>query len=454
MIFLGCGWLSDAWTGIADTLGAAVAVYIIGASYGMNGRAAFMTALAFLSFPTVGLRVLEINTDMAAAFPVLAGTALFLTSGSLRVGTFTFIALVGLGVAAKAYVLFAAIPISIALIITKRRELPKIRLLVKPVLAGCCVASLFFLLSYLPVYNTFGDFYGGESGQRLSSYGHPFKDILTTTLAHIVTWSAEPLIIMPQGKRESIFELLKMRELYELFGLSPRWFPQLHSGENRTGVFPLLLLPWLILAIKKVYRLPVLVLFVSIFCTVTSPMSLNLGAARFALLSSAMFSILWGLRAVKNPAIVALFVRISNWVSYDYLARNGIQKWHASYSENIEPYRNVGPAMEGQPLLIFSRGLAVDALAAGRLGKWRFAYIDCPPEGKSYREWLVSLKQRSRWIGVELQSPSGRYGPLFKSNLGPVCQEVTNSTLRAELEGAGWRYYANVSYAEEVWRAE
>jgi hypothetical protein len=454
LIFLGCGWLGDAWTGLVDAIGAAVAIYLIIKSYGGNGRAALMGALAFLSFPTVGLRVTEVNTDMAAAFPVLAGIALFLTSASLTLGTFVYISLIGLGVAAKGYVLFAALPITLALIVTRWRELPRLTSFITPILTGCAVASACFLLSYLPVYDAFGSFYGGESGQRLSSYGRPIKEILLTTIANVMTWTFEPLIVIPQNKRELVFELLRLRQLYELVGLNTRWFPQLHSGENRTGIFMLLLLPWLLRAIKKGWRLAVCILFVAIFCSVTSPMSLNLGAARFALLSSAMFAILWGARATKSPFLVALFVLASHWISYDYLVRNGINKWLPLYSESIEPYRNVSAIRDGQPLLIFSRGLALDALASGRLGTWRFAYIDCPPPGMSYRDWLDSLKQQSHWIGVELETRSARYGPLFSSKLGPVCPEITNDRLRSELEAAGWRYYANVSYTEQVWRAE
>lgn len=454
IVFLGCGWLGDAWTGLVGTIGAAVAVYLIMKSYGANGRAAFVASLAFLSFPTVGLRVTEVNTDMAAAFPVLAGAALFLTAGSLRLGTFVYIALIGLGVAAKAYVLFAAVPITVALVCTRWRELPSIPSLLSPIIAGISFAAIFFLFSYLPVYDAFGNFYGGETGQRLSSYGKPFRETLLTTLAHVVSWSFEPLMAIPQPKRESVFELLRMQQLYQWLGLNTRWFPQLHSGENRTGIFALLLLPWLLLAIKKGYRLVVFCLFVAVFCAVTSPMSLNLGAARFALLSSAMFSMLWGMRATRNLGIVSLLAFASHWISYDHLVRHGFKRWTANYSENIESYRNVAPNFEGQPILIFSRGLAVDALAAGRLGKWRFAYIDCPPPGMSYREWLTALKQRSRWIGVELDAPSYRFGPLFKSNLGYICPEITSANLRSELEGAGWRYYSNVSYTEQVWRAD
>ncbi|MEY4670109.1 MAG: hypothetical protein RL518_2808 [Pseudomonadota bacterium] len=453
-IFLGCGWLGAASVGMVDTIGAAVALYMIQVAYGISVRGALLGALAFVSFPTVGLRINEINTDMAAAFPVLAGVALFLNSRSLSRGVCVYLALIGLGMAAKAYVLFAAIPISIVLFVPRLRELWRTPGIVRSVLGGVAVAVVFFLLSYEPVYAAFGSFYGGESGQRLSSYGRPLREIVLTTLAHSLTWTMEPLMVVPNDNREAVFGFLNLQELYGWFELSPRWFPQLHSGENRTGIFPLILLPWLIMAVKRGYRTLVFVLFVALFCSVTSPMSLNLGAARFALLSSALFAVLWGARGARNPILVGLFVLASSWVSFDYLKRHGIAKWIPHYTEEIEPYRKVAEVMAGEPLLIFSRGLATEAFASGRHGRWRFAYIDCPPQGMTYRDWLVSLKQRSHWIGVELDAPASRFGPLFTSNLGPVCPEITRERLREELESAGWRYYANVSYAEQVWRAE
>ena len=151
--------------------------------------------------------------------------------------------------------------------------------------------------------------------------------------------------------------------------------------------------------------------------------------------------------------LVGVLVLASTWVSFDYLRGQGISKWMPNYKEEIEPYRKVGEVMAGEPLLIFSRGLATEAFASGRQGGWRFAYIDCPPEGVTYRDWLVSLKSRSHWIGVALDTPVSRFGPLYQSRLGPFCAEIPSERLRQELEGAGWRYYANVSYVEQVWRA-
>lgn len=453
-IFMGCGWLGAAWTGTVDTVGAALAIFVILSTYGVNARAALLGALAFLSFPTVGLRVEEVNTDMAAAFPVLAGTALFLTAQSKSRGIFVFISLVGLGVAAKAYVLFAAIPISLALFGPRLVSLWRTPYVLPASLAGGFVAAVFFLMSYMPVYDAFGNFYGGESGQRLSSYGKPLKEVAMTTAANTLTWFFEPLMVVPAEKREAVFGALKMKELYQYFGLSERWFPQHHSGENRTGIFPLILLPWLIMAVKRGYRIQTVVLFVLVFCSVTSPMSINLGAPRFALLSSALFAVLWGVRAARSPYLVTLLTLASSWLWFDYLAQRGVTNWVPAYSEEIEPYRNVGRMLEGQPVLIFSRGLATDALASGRHGKWRFAYIDCPPDGMTYRDWLIMLKSKSRWIGVDLDIPDARYGPLFKSNLGPSCPSITNTALRRELESAGWKYFANVSYTEQVWRAD
>jgi hypothetical protein len=453
IIFLGCGWLGAAWVGMVETIGAAVAIYLIQIAYGINGRGALLGSLAFLSFPTVVLRINEVNTDMAAAFPVLAAAAFFLHSQSLSKGLFVFLVMTGLGVAAKGYVLFAAIPISVALFAPRIRTILRTPGVWWSSFFGSALALIFFLLSYTPIYEAFGDFHGGRIGLMLSSFGHPLSDAAWTTLRLAVTWIFEPLMVVPNDERQAVFEYIKLKELYTWMELTPRWFPQLHSGENRTGVFPLILLPWLIMAVKPGYRALTLLFLVALFCSVTSPMSLNLGAARFALLSSAFFAILWGLRGTRNTTAVALLALTSCLISLKHLKPEKMKSWLPAYSEDTEQYRKVGEAMDGQSLLIFSRGLATEAFASGRHGRWRFAYIDCPPPDMSYRDWLISLKQRSKWIGVNLDTPSSRFGPQYVSRLGPICPEITSERLRQELEDAGWRYYTNVSYTEQVWRA-
>jgi hypothetical protein len=261
-------------------------------------------------------------------------------------------------------------------------------------------------------------------------------------------------MIIPDSKRESVFEFLRMKELYDWLGLSTRWFPQLHSGENRTGIFPLLLLPWLIFAVPPRFRLAILALFIALFCSLTSTLSLNLGAPRFALLSSALFAALWGLRGARNPLIVGTLVLFASWIPLNFVMRSNSANWLPNYLEEKEPYKKVGDALNGEPLLIFSRGLAVDAFASGRHGRWHFEYIDCPPVGMSYHDWLVSLKERSHWIKLDFESPRVRFGPVYESNLGRMCDEITREDLKRELENTGWKYFTNVSHVEQVWHAE
>ncbi len=449
-IFLGCGWLGSCWTGMVDTVGASLTVVLLCSSYGLSTRASCIAGLAFLSFPSVGLRTAEVTTDMAAAFPVLAACALWRHSQSVAKGLFVFVSLVGLGVAAKGYVLFAAIPIGLVLMYRSLGRIFTSRDALLAGVAGVAVAGLFCLLSYGPVYSAFGDFHGGESGVRLSAYGLPKREIATTTVANVLTWVMEPLSVLPDAWAQKIYEVGELKYVYEGLGLSTRWFPNLHPGENRSGVFALVFLPWLLLAAPRGYRIWLGLLLAVLFCSVTSTLALNHSAPRFSLPFLALFAILWGCRAQRSPVLVSLLLLGSCFVSLQYVWIRGEPRWWPHYEPAIEPHRIPAQSIQSETLLMFSRGLALEAYVTGRLGEWRFKQIDCPPEG-SYRDWLTLLKKESHWISFNADAPDYRFGPLFWSRLGNVCPLITQDQLKAELQGAGWKYHSNISYVDQMW---
>jgi hypothetical protein len=456
IIFLGCGWLGGAWTGAWDTVGAAFAIYVISRSFSIPARQSLLGALAFLSFPSIGLRVNQINTDMAAAFPVIAAVAFFRTIEPIGVRVFTYAALTGLGLAAKGYVLFAAIPITLYLFLPLLRELLTSPSAIVGGLLGTIVAGIFFLCSFMPTYRSFNTFSGGATGLSLSSFGQPWSTIARTTVANMVTWSLEPLGFLPPAFRESLFKHIHLESLYSAVGLTPRWFPQLHTDENRTGIISVLLAPWLFLSLPRGFRWAVGALFFAVFLSLTSTLSLNLATPRFAVITVALFAILWAARAKYNPIIVSLLILSSSWFAVHFVFREGYaSRWTPHYSDQIEGgYKKLREEMgDDQVLLIFAQGLNIDALATGRLGRWRYQYIDCPPEG-SYHDWLINLKTTSRWMKFNSDAIRARYGPLFQSNLGKMCPEIEMSKLKEELTAAGWRYHSNVGYVEEVWRAD
>src|SRR6185369_15066846 len=75
-VFLGLGWLGGSWTTAWLALGAATAVFAACRGLGAGRRSSLIAALAFLSFPAVGLRLADVSSDMAAAFPLLAAWVL------------------------------------------------------------------------------------------------------------------------------------------------------------------------------------------------------------------------------------------------------------------------------------------------------------------------------------------------------------------------------------------
>ncbi len=451
-VFAGCGWLGGAWSGTILALGAAASLFVVAESYGLSARPSLVSALAFLSFPTIGLRAGELNTDIAAAFPLIAGAALFRTANSIEVAAFRFVALCGIGVAAKPYVLFAAFPVSIALFYPHiLRIIRSARALVAIGLGAGCAAAV-CLLSFLPVHKAFGDFYGGAGGLQHSSLTSPWSEIGRVTVANALMWSTEPFGVLPIGFREKVFAVLHFKDVYVSVGLNEAWFPKLEPDFSRSGILALACLPWLIWGVPKKHRWSTTVLFLALFLSVTSTISGNFSMPRFAVAVLALFAVLWGYRAATYPLLVGLLVTASAAVSLDYLRAHQITSLVPAYREEMEPYREVGARIKSEPLLILSQGLAVDAFASGRLGQWRFKLVDCP-RGESWAAYLDSLKQESHWLMFAAGAPDYRFGPGFTSNLGPSCESITDADLRKELRAAGWSFDIQTPGGHQLWKA-
>lgn len=449
-IFLGCGWLGGAWGSWLATVGAAFALYLIGTGYGLDKRHALLAASALLSFPTIALRVSEVNTDIGAAFPVLAGAAFFLHARSLAKGGFVFAALTGLGAAAKGYIFFAAIPLSLALFLPRFRAIFGSAKVLGGLACGGLVAAIFVLASYLPVYWVFGDLHGSQMGQRLSAYGQPWRSIWMTTLANVVTWSMEPLALLSDQVKLKLFEAIKLESFYRWLTLDRTWFPVYQSGENRTGILPLLALPWLIMGVKRGYRIAVLALFVLLFCALTSTLSINMSTPRFSVLVIALFALLWGNRAKTNPLLVSIAVLISSWLPLHFARTHDLQHWVPSYNPNIEPHRSAGAALKGDTMLIFSRGLAVESFFSGRLGEWRFEFADCS-NATSYEEFLKETATRYRWVLFTADTPTFKFGPEYHNKLRKQCPTVSAEDFKRALQATGWRFHSKPNYTDELW---
>jgi hypothetical protein len=317
-------------------------------------------------------------------------------------------------------------------------------------LAGAAVAALFVLASYLPVYWTFGDLHGSQMGQRLSAYGQSWRSIGMTTLANVVTWSLEPLALLPDDFKTKLFESVRLERLYRWLTLDRTWFPNYQSGENRTGLLALLAFPWLILGVKRGYRWGVLAVFVGLFCALTSTLSINMSTPRFSVLVIALFALLWGNRAHAYPKLISVAVLVASYCPFNFARTHDLQHWVPNYHPNIEQHRKAAEAIKGDTMLIFSRGLAVESFFSGRLGQWRFEFADCS-QARSYDEFLREVSTRYRWLLFTADTPTFKFGPEYQNKLRKQCPTISAEDFKRTLQATGWRFYSKPNYTDELW---
>jgi hypothetical protein len=121
-----------------------------------------------------------------------------------------------------------------------------------------------------------------------------------------------------------------------------------------------------------------------------------------------------------------------------------------NYHPNIEQHRKSAEAIQGDTTLIFSRGLAVEAFFAGRLGQWRFEFADCS-QAKSYDEFLKEISTRYRWLLFTADTPILKFGPEYPNKLRKECPRISLDDFKRALQATGWRFHSKANYTDELW---
>jgi len=453
-VFYGCGWLGSAFNTEVYSIGAAAAVFVSARALGLSGRGAWAAALAFMSFPAVGLRLADVSTDIAASFPVLAGTALFLARDSLAQGAFRFVALVGLGTACKQYVAFPAVPIAVMLFAPHVRELLSRRCLTAIAAAGL-VGITMCALSFYPIYRLFGSFTGGSSATGLTTFGVGIPGMIDALQSTFISWLFEPLGGLPDQQRAAVFYGLHVADLFRMFFIDtdPNG-PRLDHEHVRSGILPVIFLPWLLLGVKRGHRMFALLGFLAICLFQFSPLARNHVGARFAIIPLAAFALLWGARASRSAlsgVLVACCVVVALWCDHRYLT--GWHAWTDSYNPDKEDNLDVATAVKSDTILVLSSELSTHAFIAGRLGNVRFEYFNCPPDG----EWVKALTEAKagyRWFLFSRISKQTVPGPTYQTTLGEPCSSISLDDLRAWLTTAGWSPALTTASHNELWTAQ
>jgi hypothetical protein len=451
-VFLGIGWLGGAWTTAWLSLGAAAAVFASTRGLGAGRRPSLIAALAFLSFPVVGLRLGDVNSDMAAAFPLLAAWVLVTRAASLTEATLLFPALCGVGVASKANVAPAVVVLAITLFSKRLREIFQDRRVLIAAAASILLAAFLCVGSYLPVLRLFGNFVGGDEGRNLISYLRGPAGVARAALFGILHWLVEPFAFVPEPPRFSLLDGLGLERAYHALGAGTResWYPAIDPGTNQSGVFPLLALPWLLAALPKGLRLRGSLFFVVLLLAFFAPLNPNCYAARFEVVLLAAFAVLWGIRARRSLGLIAALALASLVADAVFLKPRAL----AALQGASAPDRNarIAAAVGPQALWLLSAPLANDAQIAGRRANVRFEYLACPPDGN----WTLLFEQirgTSPWFLLNSNDPILSTGPTYSSALGPRCPAVPVAELRSALLAAGWRL-AFQENGYEVWSAD
>jgi len=443
-VFYGCGWLGGGVSSEVLSLGAAAAVALLSMSFGFSGRASLLGALVFISFPPIGLRLSDVNTDIAGTFPVIAAAALFRTAGSLKESVFLFVALTGLGAACKQYAGLVAAPIGLMLAIPHMRKIVTDWRILAAGLGGAAVAAFFFVISLRPIYLAFGDLSGGGTAVGLTNFAIGLGATYSALMYYILTTIFDPFSFLPAEwdlfgshfTRKGLFEALHVHDIFVFFGHSTFGdFLELSQERNKTGVLSILFLPWLLLGLKKGTRLSALAIFVVVCLFQYAPLATNHVGARFAILPLAAFALLWAGRANTRPVVVSVLLIAALLCDRMYLSKRG---WGSSYVPELEQNRDLSPIVQNDPVLLVPYSLSQDALVAGKLGQVRFEYIVCPADD-NWVKALSDYKQHYKWFMFSLKEPRTVPGPTFKTVLGPPCKAITLDELRNWLTAAGWK---------------
>jgi len=450
-VLYGCGFLGSAFNTFVYTIGASASLFVIARALGLSARASLAATLAFLSCPAIGLRFADVNTDITAAFPVMAATAFFLTRDSLSQGAFRFFALVGMGTACKQYVAFPAVPIGLTLFWPHLRELRSLRSIGSVSLGILCGLSA-CALSFYPIYRGFGDLTGGGVAHDLSTIRGGWSAVIETLEFTLVGWLFEPLGLVPVTPRAEIFQSFHIAQLFKYVGIDVGpGGPSFDNEHNRSCVLSPIFLPWLLLAVQRGRRMYVLCGFLIICLAQFSLLAVNHVGARFAIIPLAAFSLLWGARAARNGFVVSSFVLFALWVDFRYLV--DWHKWEDAYRPEAEMNKPLAERVRGDTVLLLSSGLSVDAFVAGRQGQVRYTYVNCPLDG-DWVKMLRDLAQRYRWFLLPTTQERFVPGPVFESRLGGECEPLTVGEIRTRLAQAGWRFDRLDLQRLELWTTE
>jgi hypothetical protein len=357
-----------------------------------------------------------------------------------------------MGVASKANVAPAVLILAITLIASRLRAFFLDYRALLAAVGGVLVAALFCVGSYLPVYRLFGDLVGGSEGWGVASVRQGPAGEARATLFSTLHWLVEPFALVSEPPRFDLLDRLGVGRAYRALGAGTRerWYPAMDPSTNMSGVFPLLVLPWLLAALPKGRRLPGALVFLGLLLALFAPLNPNCYASRFSVVLLGVFAALWGFRAARSPALVVAFL-LSTLVADAVILQWRIVPQIADARAHDQNVR-IAAAVGSHVLWVATGSLSSDARIAGRHADVRFEYVSCPTDGDWTRRF-GEIRGISPWLLLNSNTPVLNIGPGYSSAFGRPCRDVPIADLQHALKMAGW-HLAFEEFGYQVWSAE
>ena len=460
-ILLGTGWRGVGYLSCLLSVGAVACVYLAALDFRLPRWHAAMTALLFGSFPGVGLRIWTANSDIAAAFPVLASYVALHRIEKIKFGLPIFLVLNGIALACKPTVAPLALLLGGVSLWQCRHKLGDLRAITLPCLA-VILASALVISSYWPVYAAFSDILGGDGGKG-------YKAASVQEFTHNAVLSAGHWLLEPIGYLAPVMENQMKgaaKAVYNSLGanleeLPESWKPWPAQDVGRTGLASLLLLPALFAGLAASARIPAALIFLLGFVSLSGVIRFSPYAARYLVVLFAGYALLWGgtglFRRGNRRWILAALVALNvcaliGVVSLRYYHDAKKSQPGGTYDYiSAEDRRTVAGTLKGRPLLAIAHPYdSLDALLVGPTIEYPLAYLSCLADENWQREFhKASL--RSNWLVIVHDGKESMMGPTWHRPGVHAYSDVSNQALENALTETGWQPYRRNRHVD-LWR--
>jgi hypothetical protein len=451
-IFLGHGWYGIGFITSIFSLGAITTVYLIALDFKLTRWQAVMSAILFGSFPAIGLRIWSVNTDILAAFPVLASYVSMRKIKDFRFAITIFVLLNAIAIACKPTIVPLLLVFCCVTLWRCKARFSELKTFAMPI-AAVIISLLLVYSSYYPVYVGFSDFLGGD-------YSKAHKSATIAEFSHAIAmhtghWLLEPLGYLTPFNEHLVKGIAK--KFYNMLGanfeaLPEMWKPWPAQDIGYTGLASLLIFPALIAGLPRSAKIPSIVFFLLSYIPLCGMIIAQPYFSRYNVVILSGYALVWGGTRIFSKGygrwillcIVMLNVcALLGVVSARFYVDQKIKSKPGGQYDYISAIdrEKIATSLNGQPLLVITDN-TLDALLVGPDIDYHLSYIICPEDGDWQKE-LQKASIRSNWLAlVHNGEQTMRAGSEWKRPGSHACSEfVSIQRINNSLRQTGWKLY-------------